>query len=188
MAVGDFIERIDQALGDRVERLVVAHHRRRLRRIGRLDALDTPPGGWAAGEPPPRPGNRFEVFVDGSEALPAIARAVEGAREHVWLAGWHFTPDLRIGEATLRELLAETAERAEVRVLAWAGAPLPLFHPDRKEVREMREQLVEGTRIVCALDDRERPMHCHHEKLVIVDGRIAFVGGIDLTTLGGDRL
>jgi phosphatidylserine/phosphatidylglycerophosphate/cardiolipin synthase-like enzyme len=30
-------------------------------------------------------------------------------------------------------------------------------------------------------------MHCHHEKLVIVDGEIAFVGGIDLTSLGGDR-
>jgi phosphatidylserine/phosphatidylglycerophosphate/cardiolipin synthase-like enzyme len=75
-----------------------------------------------------------------------------------------------------------------VKVLAWAGAPLPLFHPDRKEVREMRERLVAGTRIECALDDRERPMHCHHEKLVIVDGRVAFVGGIDLTTLGGNRL
>ena len=188
MGDGDLIERIDQALGERVERIVVAHHRRRLRRIDRLDALDPPAGGWAGGEPPPREGNRLEVFVDGSEALPAIARAVEGARKHVWLAGWHFTPELRIGETTLRELLAETAERAEVRVLAWAGAPLPLFHPDRKEVREMRERLVAGTRIACALDDLERPMHCHHEKLVIVDGRIAFVGGIDLTTLGGDRL
>jgi phosphatidylserine/phosphatidylglycerophosphate/cardiolipin synthase-like enzyme len=52
----------------------------------------------------------------------------------------------------------------------------------------MRERLVRGTRITCALDDRERPMHCHHEKLVIVDGRVAFVGGIDLTSLGGDRL
>ena len=188
MGDGHLIERIDQALGERVERIVVAHHRRRLRRIDRLDALDPPAGGWAGGEPPPREGNRLEVFVDGSEALPAIARAVEGARKHVWLAGWHFTPELRIGETTLRELLAETAERAEVRVLAWAGAPLPLFHPDRKEVREMRERLVAGTRIACALDDLERPMHCHHEKLVIVDGRIAFVGGIDLTTLGGDRL
>src|SRR5204863_7592264 len=26
-----------------------------------------------------------------------------------------------------------------------------------------------------------------HEKLVVVDDRVAFVGGIDLTTLGGDR-
>ncbi len=32
-----------------------------------------------------------------------------------------------------------------------------------------------------------RLMHCHHEKLVIVDDEIAFVGGIDLTTLAGDR-
>ena len=37
------------------------------------------------------------------------------------------------------------------------------------------------------LDRHERPAHCHHEKLVIVDDRIAFVGGIDLTGLGGDR-
>ncbi len=30
-------------------------------------------------------------------------------------------------------------------------------------------------------------MHCHHEKLVIVDGEVAFAGGIDLTSLGADR-
>jgi phosphatidylserine/phosphatidylglycerophosphate/cardiolipin synthase-like enzyme len=30
-------------------------------------------------------------------------------------------------------------------------------------------------------------MHCHHEKIVIVDDEIAFVGGIDLTALAGDR-
>src|SRR5205085_7505990 len=67
------------------------------------------------------------------------------------------------------------------------GAPLPLFHPDRKEVRETFERLAGGTRVRYALDARERPMHCHHEKLVIVDGELAFVGGIDLTTLQGDR-
>jgi phosphatidylserine/phosphatidylglycerophosphate/cardiolipin synthase-like enzyme len=39
----------------------------------------------------------------------------------------------------------------------------------------------------CALDLHERPLHCHHEKLVIVDGEVAFVGGIDLTSLSGDR-
>ena len=182
------INRVDGALGDGLERLMVAHHRRRLGRVGWLSVLDAPAGGWAEGSPPPRGGNDLDVFIDGSEALPAIAQAVEGAHERVWVAGWHFTPELRVGDTTLRELLAEAAERIEVKVLAWAGAPLPLFHPDRKEVRAMRERLVAGTRIECALDDLERPMHCHHEKLVIVDGRIAFVGGIDLTTLGGNRL
>jgi phosphatidylserine/phosphatidylglycerophosphate/cardiolipin synthase-like enzyme len=31
------------------------------------------------------------------------------------------------------------------------------------------------------------PCNCHHEKLVIVDDTVAFVGGIDLTSLSGDR-
>ena len=48
--------------------------------------------------------------------------------------------------------------------------------------------LTGGTRISMALDARERPFHCHHEKLVVVDDETAFVGGIDLTALAGDRL
>jgi phosphatidylserine/phosphatidylglycerophosphate/cardiolipin synthase-like enzyme len=186
----DLRESVDQALGDRLDGLVVAHHRRRLGRIGHLSVLDAPPGGWAAGNPPPREGNAVDVLVDGANALAAITESVSGARSHVWLAGWHFSPELRMGEGgpTLRELLAEAAGRVEVRVLAWAGAPLPLFHPSRREVREARDELTDGTKVIYALDDRERPMHCHHEKLVIVDGELAFVGGIDLSLLGGDRL
>jgi len=189
LTVADLLGRVDSALGNGLERLTTTHHRRRLRRIGWLRALDAPPGGWAESDPPPRPGNELEVIVDGADALPQIADVIERARSHVWLAGWHFSPDFRLrGEGpTLRELLAEVAERVEVRVLAWAGAPLPLFHPDRSEVRDVRAELTTGTRVRCALDARERPLHCHHEKLVIVDGETAFVGGIDLTTLAGDR-
>jgi phosphatidylserine/phosphatidylglycerophosphate/cardiolipin synthase-like enzyme len=77
--------------------------------------------------------------------------------------------------------------RIDVRVLLWAGAPVPVFTPGRRAVRRAREELVRGTRVVCALDAHERPLHCHHEKLVIVDDEVAFVGGIDLTHLGGDR-
>jgi phosphatidylserine/phosphatidylglycerophosphate/cardiolipin synthase-like enzyme len=75
----------------------------------------------------------------------------------------------------------------DVRVLLWAGAPVPVFKPARKAVRECRSQLVDGTRVRCALDSKERPMHCHHEKIVVVDDRVAFVGGIDMTSLAGDR-
>jgi phosphatidylserine/phosphatidylglycerophosphate/cardiolipin synthase-like enzyme len=47
---------------------------------------------------------------------------------------------------------------------------------------------VKGTKIRMELDTKERPMHCHHEKLAVIDGRIAYVNGIDLTSLAGDRL
>ena len=115
---------------------------------------------------------------------------IEAAGSHVHLAGWSFTPSFRMGAdgPTLRELLAAAARRVDVRVLAWAGAPLPLFRPDRRQVRAMRDELVRGTRIQMQLDSRERPLHCHHEKLVLVDDRVAYVGGIDLTSFAGDRL
>ena len=128
--------------------------------------------------------------MDGEEALPRLQDEIAGARDSVLLAGWSFEPTFRLsrGGPTLRELLAETAERADVRVLAWAGAPLPLFTPSRSSVRTGRKALVKGTKIRMALDSRERPMHCHHEKLAVIDGKAAYVGGIDLTSLSGDRL
>jgi phosphatidylserine/phosphatidylglycerophosphate/cardiolipin synthase-like enzyme len=188
--VGSRLTALDAALGQRLEQLVCDHHRRRLTRIGHANALAASTRGWADAASPPRPGNEIELLVDGAAALPAIAAAIESARSSVWLAGWYFSPDFRLRRdetQTLRELLAEAAERVPVRVLAWAGAPLPLFHPDRAEVRTARDELTRGTRIRAALDRRERPFHCHHEKLVVVDDEIAFVGGIDLTSYGGDR-
>jgi phosphatidylserine/phosphatidylglycerophosphate/cardiolipin synthase-like enzyme len=182
----------DRAVGDAVEWLVRRHHHRRLRRIGWEHALEPPDGGlWAEGEPPPRAGNDVELLVDGAAALPRIAEELRKARSHVHIAGWHVSPYFRLedgGRRTeLKSLLAELAERIDVRVLLWAGSPLPLFRPDRKDVDGVRHALELGTRIRVATDSKERPMHCHHEKIVLIDDRVAFVGGIDLTTLAGDR-
>ncbi|HEU5215639.1 MAG TPA: phosphatidylserine/phosphatidylglycerophosphate/cardiolipin synthase family protein [Gaiellaceae bacterium] len=185
------LNRLDDLVGQTLERVIRVKHKRRLSRRGSARAIDPAPGGWAGTASfAPRAGCRVEPFVDGTEALPRIADAIRSARSHVHLAGWHFDPSFRLedGGPTLRELLREAAERVDVRVLAWAGAPLPLFHPDRREVRQARDELIRGTRISMALDARERPFHCHHEKLVVVDDETAFVGGIDLTGLGGDRL
>ncbi len=179
----------DARIGAVIEQIVVRHHRRRLERLEKLACLDAPAGGYAAGSRPLRAGNRIEVLVDGETALPRIADELEVARSHVHLAGWFFSPGFRLRSdgPGLRDVLGELAERVDVRMLSWAGSPLPLFHPDRKQGREMREAFTRGTRIRCALDSRERPMHCHHEKLVIVDDRVAFVGGIDLTDYAGRR-
>ena len=121
--------------GAQLSRQICAHHERRLRRLGWEQALDPVPGGWAAATYPPRPGNSVDVLIDGAEALPAVAAEMRRARSHVHVAGWYFTPSFdleRNGDsAALRHLLAELAERIDVRVLVWAGAPLPLFRPSR---------------------------------------------------------
>ena len=129
--------------------------------------------------------------MDGERVCAAIARELSGAHSQVHIAGWHLTPGFELTRdgdtATVRDILAGLAERVEVRVLLWAGPPVPAFQPTRTMVRAVRAQLTAGSRVECVLDSRERSMHCHHEKLVIVDDTVAFVGGVDLTSLAGDR-
>jgi phosphatidylserine/phosphatidylglycerophosphate/cardiolipin synthase-like enzyme len=187
------LDHIDRQLGQATEWAVAAHHRRRLARLGHSGSYN-PPGDetlWCAGDPAPREGCSLEVLIDGAEALPRIAAAIEGAQSSVHIAGWHMTPDFGLtrdeNARPLHDLLGAVAERADVRVLLWAGSPAPVFKPTRAQVREARDELVRDTRIRCELDAHERPMHCHHEKLVIIDGELAFVGGIDLTSMAGDR-
>ena len=50
----------------------------------------------------------------------------------------------------------------------------------------MVERFNGRNRIRCEFDSCVRFMHCHHEKTIVIDDRVAFVGGIDLTLDGGD--
>jgi phosphatidylserine/phosphatidylglycerophosphate/cardiolipin synthase-like enzyme len=184
----------DLLIGRAIERYLEAHHRYRLRRLGRLDALAPADDGspWCREAPPPRDGCSIEVLVDGAQTLTAISEAIRGARRSVRMAGWHTAPHFALerGEppAVLRELLADAVARGvEVRVLLWAGAPLRVFTPARADVRADARELERDTGVRVALDAHERLLHCHHEKVVVVDDEVAFIGGVDLTDLGGDR-
>jgi phosphatidylserine/phosphatidylglycerophosphate/cardiolipin synthase-like enzyme len=173
-----------------VEQTVRARHRRRLRRVGWEHALDAESPGYASSGAPPRPGNYLEILIDGSNALPAIAEELARAESHVHLSGWYLSPHLELTRGdepvVLRNLLAELAERVDVRVLLWGGAPIRLFRPSRTDVLLVRDQLCEHTKIQCEIDSCVGPLHCHHEKAIMIDDRVAFVGGIDLTLDAGD--
>jgi phosphatidylserine/phosphatidylglycerophosphate/cardiolipin synthase-like enzyme len=185
-----FVDKVDERLGDGLEHVLCGHHERRLRKLGWYHVFE-PDGHRFEVDAPLRAGNRFDVLVDGQEALPAIQAAIEGARSHVHIANWHATPDFRLvrepDAPTLRELLAAAAERVDVRLLLWAGPPLPVFQPTRGLVRAEQRRFTENSSVRCVLDSRERTLHCHHEKLVVVDDTTAFVGGVDFTALEGDR-
>lgn len=171
------------------------HHRRRLERLDQLDALDSATAGsdgwWVPGNRAPREGNDLQVLIDGETSFAAMHEALIAAHSHVHIAGWHLAPEFRLRREvetpTLAELLKDLAERLDVRVLLWAGPPLPAFKPTRRMMKQVRSALTHDSQVHCVLDARERTLHCHHEKLVIIDDEIAFVGGIDLSNLDGDR-
>jgi phosphatidylserine/phosphatidylglycerophosphate/cardiolipin synthase-like enzyme len=188
--IDDVLVRLDRSAGDAIASAVRRHHTRRLERIG-SSSLDAPAGGWAHDAPPPRAGNEVEVLIDGATAFRRIVADIRAARSSVHLTGWFLSPDFVLEDGDtpviVRDLLAAAAARVDVRVLLWAGAPLPVFTPARRLVRTVRDELERAGGIHCALDAHARPLHCHHEKSIVIDGEIAYVGGIDLTSLAGDR-
>ena len=150
---------------------------------------------WYDGGTPPRRHNHVTALVDGDSFFPALCEALEGAQHYVYVIGWSLTPHMPLLRRSARQLvtsqvravLQETSTRVPVRVLLWAGARL-LFKPTMDMARDAQHMLEEGASdLQCRLDDSAHPSHCHHQKAIVVDGQVAFVGGMDLTTLAGDR-
>ena len=149
MPLRDAAEAIDRRVGDAVSAAVQAHHRRRLSRLGNA-ALDAPAGGWAEDAFQPRHGNTLELLIDGEHAFERMIESLQRATAYVHITGWFLSPDFVMRDGSVpvvvRNLLAELAERVDVRVLLWAGAPVPLFRPSRRMARKTRAELVEAGR------------------------------------------
>lgn len=123
--------------------------------------------------------------ADGSpeqEALVAWLRAA--GLEEADITFWSSYP------LTMQAVLARAVSRGvDVRALLWNSLPVPgLSYYKPGEAREQLEQVG----VTCILDNSARgilhhPVESLHQKISIVDGEYAFVGGIDpVIELGGD--
>ncbi len=85
-------------------------------------------------------GTRSRSSSTAPRRCPSWSATLREARERVFLAGWFFSAafELERGPSplTLDDLLGELGTRVEVYVLAWAGAPLPLFRPGAPRRRQ----------------------------------------------------
>ena len=114
-------------------------------------------------------------------------RARARSRTSIWRAGSSpRAPSLSRGGACGGAQPARRVGRAGRRTRPLLeGAPVPVFKPSQRG--EMLDALARHTRIEAYADGCTGFTHCHHEKVIVIDGRVAFVGGIDLTLDGGDR-
>jgi len=127
--------------------------------------------------PPLLDGNRFEVLVNGDEIFPAMLAAIRGAQKTISFESYiYWSGD--VGRA-FAEALAERA-RAGVRVhllLDWLGSN----KLDAQQLAMMEQAGVDVRRF--------HPPHWYHlarfnnrthRKLLIVDGRVGFTGGVGI--------
>ncbi|TNC05057.1 phospholipase [Methylobacterium terricola] len=135
------------------------------------------------------PAGRVAVMIDSAEYFARLEDALRQAQSSILIVGWDFDGRIRLRhEASpeespplgplLRDLAAQRPD-LEVRVLVWSvatvhgpGAALPLLFGAEWEAHP---------RVTVRLDTHHPLYAAHHQKLVCIDDRIAFCGGIDLT-------
>ncbi|XP_078582784.1 phospholipase D1-like isoform X3 [Branchiostoma floridae x Branchiostoma japonicum] len=139
---------------------------------------------------PVRTDTQAQWFVDAASYMAAVAEGLEAAKEEIFIADWWFSPEIYLirpvaaeGEKwRLDQVLKRKAEEGvNVFVLMYKEVELALglnslyskttllnLHPNVKVLRHPDH--MPGGIFLWA----------HHEKVVVVDQSIAFLGGIDL--------
>lgn len=133
------------------------------------------------------------VLVDARDYFRAFHRAASEARQYILLAGWEFDSDVELvrGEdaqgseypAGFRALLtALSAERPELRIYILAWDYSVFFAMEREWMQKLIFDWTTPKAISFQFDRTHASGACHHQKLAIVDGRIAMLGGIDFAS------
>jgi len=136
------------------------------------------------------PADRVSFLIDGASYFAAFMSAVELARESILIVGWDFDSRIQLlhdeeakdrlvvlGEF-LNSLVAER-EDLHAHILDWDFAMI--FALERELLPEIRFDWRTHQRLHFHLDGNHPVGASHHQKIVVVDDAIAFVGGIDLT-------
>ncbi|MGZ3272662.1 MAG: phospholipase D-like domain-containing protein [Caulobacteraceae bacterium] len=138
--------------------------------------------------------DRVALLVDSSAYFTAALTAMRRARRSIFLLGWGFDPRTRLrpdpsGEehgpdeiGNLLRRLSDERPELDIHILIWKSA-LPVSASQHFFPHRAREWF-EGTRINFALDASVPFGACHHQKVLVIDDRLAFCGGGDF---GVDR-
>lgn len=124
------------------------------------------------------------LLGSGGQALQALLQAIGQARAHIHLEYYIFRPD-ETGQTVLRALAARAREGVAVRLLVDAIGSFSLY-ARRSRCQALQELLAAGGELALfhpARLDRFRPLVNlrTHRKLVVCDGRVGFIGGINIT-------
>jgi cardiolipin synthase A/B len=125
-------------------------------------------------------GNRIALLRNGAEYFPALERAIDGAQREVWLESYLFADD-PAGQRIAAALERAAGRGVKVRLLVdgW-GAKYYLSDELERSLRDAGVELLKYRPEVAAWQFRSNRLRRLHRKLCHVDGRLAFVGGINI--------
>ena len=133
---------------------------------------------------------RFALLIDADAYFRAVRQAMLGARESIIILSWDI--DRRTvmvpggaGDGYPEALgdflhaLLEERPKLRVHVLNWDFAML--YALERELLPAYRTSWRRQRRMAFHMDDRHPIGASHHQKIVVVDDKVGFVGGLDIT-------
>jgi len=134
--------------------------------------------------------DRVAVLVDTEAYFKALTEALPKARRSILILGWGFDPRTRlepdgydgpadrdeVGRVLLR--LAEERPELDIRLLIWRAA-IPIAS-NQQWYPQRAAKWFKGTRVKFRLDHMVPLGACHHQKVVVIDDKLAFCGGGDI--------
>lgn len=125
-------------------------------------------------------GNRVDIYTSGESMLQALLREIRKAQKHIHVEFYIFEDDA-VGRLVRDALIEKSREGVEVRVLyddvgCWR-VPNRFFEDMRKEGIETH-----GFLKVRFPSFTSKVNYRNHRKIVVIDGRVGFVGGMNLAT------
>lgn len=136
--------------------------------------------------------DRLGVAVDGEVYFRALRHALCAARRSILLIGWEFDSRTRLlrGEGeddglpneigALLDHLVRRDPALRVHVLIWDSAMIYAFN--REFAGLIKMDWLTHRRLHFRLDDSHPLGASQHQKIVVVDDALAFVGGLDVTS------
>jgi hypothetical protein len=133
--------------------------------------------------------SRYYPMVDGEEVYATMARAMLAAKEQIFIAGWCVNPFIylirnesipNLAEYRLDQILLRTAQRGvQIFIIIWHETTFAGLNLGTNRIRKMLVEM--SPNIHCIVHPRNLPFSwSHHQKIIVVDQIVAFVGGLDI--------
>jgi cardiolipin synthase A/B len=123
-------------------------------------------------------GNKVTLLEDGPATYRAMFEAIRAARDHVNLEVYIFRDD-DVGREFQRLLLAKQAQGVQVNVIYDSVGSIKTPRAFFDEMKQHGIRVLEFNPVLPSAASGE-VNHRDHRKLLVADGRVAFVGGINI--------
>ena len=134
--------------------------------------------------------DKVRVIIDGADYFPAVKRAMLSARKTIMMIGWDFDTRLQFepkgqtleGPNELGKFLdwlVHDREELDLYMLKWDMGTLEALGRGMVPIAVRPMRFAEHFHF--KLDSEHPAGAAHHSKIIIIDDRVAFCGGIDMT-------